>query len=217
MLFTFKWHQINRFKQCYCKGFVLIYAKILRINIITMSTIEFLINRQSNGFLIEPAPSNSQLDNILNAAVAVPDHGGLNPYQFKIISGDGLKRLTDIFVKAMSSKHNDAIKIEKANKMAYRAPMIIVIASKFQNHPKIPKQEQLITVGCAAHAMQMAAVAQGLGSMWRTGDLAYDPIVKNGLGIDQTDEIVGFLYVGTINKQLKSKPRKSPLDFVEIW
>lgn len=182
-----------------------------------MSAIEFLINRQSNGFLTDPAPTTTQLTNILDAAVAVPDHGGLNPYQFKIITGDGLNKLTNLFVKAISCKYDDKLKIEKASKMAFRAPMVIVIASKFKSHPKVPEQEQLITAGCTAYSMQMAAIAQGLGAMWRTGELAYDPIVKHGLGIDLKDEIVGFLYIGTIDRELKSKPRKSHLDFVDIW
>lgn len=183
----------------------------------TMSAIKFLINRQSNGFLTEPAPNPDQLKNILDAAVAVPDHGGIAPYQFKIIAGDARHKLTEIFVQATTAKYNDQTKIDKAANMAFRAPMIIVIASKVKDHPKVPKQEQIITAGCAAFAMQMAATAQGLGAMWRTGDLAYDSFVKDQCGIEQIDEIIGFLYLGTIARKLPTKPRKSPDIFTEIW
>ena len=41
----------------------------------------------------------------------------------------------------------------------------------------------------------------GFGSMWRTGEFASHDEVKTGLGFAAKDEIVGFLYVGTPQKQ----------------
>ena len=43
----------------------------------------------------------------------------------------------------------------------------------------------------------LAAFAQGLGAMWRTGEAAYDTSVKGALGLEPDDVIVGFIYVGT--------------------
>ncbi|MEW6997085.1 nitroreductase family protein [Colwelliaceae bacterium BS250] len=182
-----------------------------------MSVIQFLINRQSNGFLTTPAPNETALHNIINAAVAVPDHGGLTPYHFHIIQGAGLDKLTNIYIRAIKAVTDDSLKIAKAQKMAYRAPLMIVISTKFKQHPKVPKQEQLITAGCAAQAMQMAAVAQGFGAMWRTGDLAYSDIVKSGLGIALDEEIVGFLYIGTKTKELPIKNRTLCDDHIDYW
>lgn len=182
-----------------------------------MSVIQFLINRQSNGFLTTPAPDKPVLTNIINAAVAVPDHAGLSPYHFHIIQGAGLKKLTELYVQAISDVTDEPLKISKAQKMAYRAPLTIVISTQFKQHPKVPKQEQLITAGCAAQAMQMAAVAQGFGAMWRTGDLAYSDIVKTGLGIALDEEIIGFLYIGTKAKELPIKNRTLCSDNIDYW
>ena len=41
--------------------------------------------------------------------------------------------------------------------MPYRAPIIIVISTQYQEHAKVPKIEQTIAAGCCAHSMQMAA------------------------------------------------------------
>ncbi|OUS27142.1 nitroreductase [Thalassotalea sp. 42_200_T64] len=182
-----------------------------------MSAIEFLLNRQSNGFLRAPAPNTTDLDVILTAALAVPDHAGLNPYKFHIIENQGLAKLTKIYVQAIKANTDDQLKLEKAKKMAYRAPMTIVVSTHYQHHPKVPKQEQLITAGCAAHAMQMAAGALGYGAMWRTGDLAYSDIVKTGLGIESGNDIVGFLYLGTKSKELTNKPRRNHDQYTEYW
>lgn len=166
-----------------------------------------LLNRISNPQLTAPAPSNTQLDFILKAAMAVPDHGAIQPWQFTVVQGDGLQRLSDIFVATLSENVEQA-KRDKTAKMPFRAPCIIVVSTRYQQHPKVPKEEQLVAAGCATHAMQMAAFSQGLGAMWRTGDLAYNEQVKAGLSIKSDDDIVGFLYLGTPAKQLPKKQRK---------
>ncbi|WNC70485.1 nitroreductase family protein [Thalassotalea psychrophila] len=182
-----------------------------------MSAIKFLLSRQSNGFLAEPGPSPEQLKSIFATAMAVPDHAGLNPYKFHQIEGDGLTKLTNIYVDAIKAITNDEFKIAKAEKMAYRAPLLIVVSTDYKKHPKVPEQEQLVTAGCAAHAVQMASTALGFGSMWRTGDVAYSNIVKKGLGISANNDIVGFIYIGSKSKELPNKTRKTADDFIEIW
>ncbi|MDN3651482.1 nitroreductase family protein [Thalassotalea ponticola] len=184
---------------------------------ITQTPLDFLTQRQSNGFLEAPAPSDSELTKMLEAAIATPDHGHLKPYRFDVIQGKGLDTLTDIFVKAMTLISDDPIKQQKAKTMAYRAPMIIVVSTQYQQHPKVPKHEQMITAGCATYALQMAAVAQGYNALWRTGALAEHPLVKQQLHIDEQQDIVGFLYVGSESKALAAKPRRLQSVDVRHW
>jgi nitroreductase len=44
----------------------------------------------------------------------------------------------------------------------------------------------------------LAATALGLGSMWRTGDPCYDPIVKTALDLPEEALLIGFVYLGTV-------------------
>lgn len=174
-----------------------------------MNSLELLLNRQSNPFLTSPAPQNESLDIILKAGMKAPDHGALTPWRFVIAIDKGLDVLSEVFSSAMSATTDDNAKIEKAQKMPYRAPMIIVITTAYQKHSKVPEQEQLVAAGCAAHAMQMAAYAQGFGAMWRTGDFSYNDSVKKALNIELNEDIVGFLYIGSLQKELPAKPEKS--------
>ncbi len=175
-----------------------------------MESIELLLKRQSNPALAAPAPVGEQFTNILKAGMRVPDHAGLVPWHFTIVQGESLATLANIFVDAMKAKGiTDEVKLQKASKMPFRAPMIIVISTQYQTHEKVPLKEQLISAGCAAHAMQMACFAQGFGAMWRTGDLAFDDTVKAALNINIENDIAGFLYIGTPTKVLPSKPEKS--------
>jgi nitroreductase len=63
----------------------------------------------------------------------------------------------------------------------------------------------------------LAAFAQGLGAMWRTGEAAYDQAVKRALGIGPDDVIVGFIYVGTDVGGPSSRAPRTPDEFAHYW
>jgi len=174
-----------------------------------MDSIELLLTRQSSPQLVAPAPNNTALDTILKAGMRVPDHAGLTPWHFTIVAGNSLQTLSDIFVSAYKNQGAAQTKLDKAAKMPFRAPLIIVVSCCISDHKKVPKQEQIISAGCCAHAMQMAAFALGYGAMWRTGELAYNTDVKTALGVNTEDEIVGYLYLGTPTKTLPQKQSKN--------
>ncbi len=197
-----------------------------------MNAIELLLQRQSTPLLTAPAPNDEHVEMLLSAGMRVPDHAGLKPWHFHVISGEGLQRLSELYVEATSldlttnaglvegtsiDEHAFNEKMAKVAKMPFRAPMIIVISTQYTEHNKVPQQEQLVAAGCCAQAMQMAAFALGYGAMWRTGDLAYNDVVKTGLGLSEGNDIAGFLYIGTPTKALNLKPAKSYQDKVTFW
>ena len=194
-----------------------------------MNAIDLLLTRQSTPVLCEPSPSASDLEKILAAGMRVPDHGGIQPWHFHVITGAGLGRLSDLYVEATKAiladpvnaqrkdAHGHDEKIAKVAKMPFRAPMIIVISTNYVVHNKVPKQEQLVAAGCAVQAMQMTCFTLGYGAMWRTGELAYNATVKQGLNISPEDDIAGFLYVGSPKKEQHLKPAKSFKDKVTYW
>jgi len=63
----------------------------------------------------------------------------------------------------------------------------------------------------------LAAHAQGLGAVWRTGDFAYDPYLAKALGLTGDEQILGFIYVGTPEGTLRTPPELEPQQFVTEW
>lgn len=182
-----------------------------------LSAQELLLHRVSNPTLTAPAPHDENIATIFASAMAVPDHGALTPWHFTLVKGEqSMTKLSQVFVEAAKAEGADEAKLAKAAKMPFRAPLIIVISTKYKDHPKVPKQEQLVAAGCAAHAMQMATYALGYGAMWRTGDMAYSDTVKSGLNIDLNEDIVGFLYIGSVDKAVPNKQRKAAEDYITI-
>ena len=107
--------------------------------------------------------------------------------------------------------------LDKARAMPLRAPLVVVVVARLQDHFKVPKSEQLITAGCAAHAIELAAYAQGIGAVWRTGELSYNAHVAKGLGLTDGEEVVAFLYLGTPQNELRDAPKVSSAEFVKAW
>ncbi|CDG17948.1 MULTISPECIES: NAD(P)H nitroreductase [Xenorhabdus] len=162
-----------------------------------MNALELLLNRRSVSRLTTPAPEGDELQYILAAGMRAPDHGALRPWQFVVMQGEGIDKFSKLLEKAAIEAGLGEEVEEKAKNAPYRAPMIITVIAKVVEHAKVPAWEQVVAAGCAVHAMQMAAVAQGFGGIWRSGSWTEDPTVRAGLGCGENDKIVGFLYLGT--------------------
>ena len=189
-----------------------------------MDAITLLHSRNSAPKLCDPAPQGEVLDNMLKAALRAPDHAWLRPWRFLTITGQARERLGELFVNAAQQRRqeaNEAVMTEqecaKLAAKALRAPLIIAVVASIQSHPKVPAIEQIISAGCAAHAILLAAHASGFAGVWRTGDNAYDPLVKEGLGLSAAEELVGFLYLGTIDGSYKPLRELSVQDFCRPW
>lgn len=184
-----------------------------------MNAIEALHQRTSMPRLGEPAPSPEALDAIFKAALRAADHGLLRPWRFLVIRGDSLLKLGQLFADAALRKNADitAVELDKIRNKPLRAPLIVVTVSSPKAHPKIPEFEQDLSAAAATQNMLLAAFAQDLGAMWRTGSMAYDPQVKKGLGLRDAEKIIGFLYLGAAAAPGKKILNEDPADFVQEW
>lgn len=184
-----------------------------------MQAIELLLHRNSHPKLAEPAPEGASLERLYQAALRAPDHGRLQPWRFIQFTGQGLRRLGEIFAQAELAQNPDTRHevLDKLRSQPLRAPMIIAVAACLQAHRKVPASEQRLSAGCAAHGLILAAEAEGYAAMWRSGWLCFDSLVQKELGLEATEELVGFIYLGTPLGQRKRLPEYDVNDYVEKW
>ena len=189
-----------------------------------MNALDAIFARRSIGRLIEPAPNASELETILRAGAAAPDHQSLRPWKFVVLAGKAKDAFGDVLADAYRARCADCdkdevpAKLEKERTKLGRAPLVIVIGAVHRDEPKVPFIEQFAAGAAAAQNMLLAATALGYGSMWRTGDPAYDERVKAALGLGEPDAIVGFLYVGTPNPGGSKEPNHPLIDdLVDQW
>jgi len=183
-----------------------------------MEALTALHGRVSENRLTEPAPTQAQREALFQAALRAPDHGWLRPWRFLCIEGQARERLGDLFAKTLSQKAPSASPqaLERARSLPLRAPLLVVVIARLHS-PRMPEIEQLLSAGCAAHAIVLVAHAQGIGAIWRTGEMAYEHSVMQGLGLDEQEKIVGFIYLGTVNGERRSPPVLNTADFVDDW
>lgn len=184
-----------------------------------MKALEALHSRTSSPRLCEPAPSEEQLDSLFRAALRAADHGLLRPWRFLLIRGEARNRLGDLFVEAAAHENGapSEAQREKLRNKPLRAPLIIVTISSPQPHPKVPEFEQDLSAAAATQNLINAAYAAGVGAMWRTGSPACQEIVRRGLGLQGSEKIIGFVYLGTLAGPAKPAPSTDYSEYVKEW
>lgn len=166
-----------------------------------------------------PAPTQQDLDTILRAAMAAPDHKALQPWHFIVIKDEGLAQFGQLLAQGHQEREPDASEksLAKSAAKALRAPMIIVVCLDYKEHPKVPRDEQVLTCGCAMQQMLLAAEALGYGASVLSGLNMYGKVVHQGLGLRSNQEVLGLFYIGTPQKDMPSKPRHEPWQYVRHW
>ena len=103
---------------------------------------------------------------------------------------------------------------EKLKKAPFRAPMVIVLAADIKEHPKVPKIEQIISLGASAQNILLGLHDIGYSAIWRTGKMAFNKVIQKELGLENNQEILGYLYIGTEVGKKKEIPNLDIDNFV---
>jgi nitroreductase len=180
-----------------------------------MDALENILNRVSARSLKSPHPSKKEMEIVYKAALRAPDHAWLRPSSFIEVSNKGLDKLSKIFFDFANTIPGIKEEIKEKYKNApYRAPMIIILINTYKEHPKVPKIEQKLSTAAGAQNILLSLRALGYSAIWRTGKLAFNPFVSSRLGLNQDQEILGYLYVGTAEGKNKQIPEIDIENFV---
>lgn len=184
-----------------------------------MDAISAITQRVSVAQLTGPGPNQQQLEQLYRAAFRAPDHGWMRPWRYLTVRGEGLLSLGKIFAEAGLERNADLPEEKqiKLQNQPLRAPLIIVAIANIQDNPKVPALEQRLAVAAGVQNILTAAYAMELGAIWRTGEMANDSHVKISLGLQDNEEILGFIYLGHVNCKLKNPPELAMADYVQEW
>ena len=179
--------------------------------------------RRSIPRLVDPGPDEDELQLLLSAAVAAPDHGEARPWRFVVFRGDDRERFGDVLETAARQRaaeaggELDADRAAKERRRFLRAPVVVAVVCRMQAR-RVLQSEQRDAVAAATQNLLLAATARGWGSVWRTGDAAVSPVVRSALRLADDDVIVAFVYLGTIPPDGAKPPRSpDPTPFVETF
>lgn len=185
------------------------------------SGLELLLSRRSTPLrqLGGNGPGASELTHLLAAALRVPDHGRLEPWRLLLLRGEARQRFAEALVLRQRQREPEAAAaaIEKTRDRYQHAPLVVVVIARIEPEHRIPEQEQLLSAGCVAFSLLLAAEGLGFGAQWVTGWAAYDQPVADVLGLGAGERVIGFIHIGEKLADSPERSRPSLQDKLSEW
>jgi nitroreductase len=180
-------------------------------------TLAFLARRRSASALTlaAPAPSPAELGAILRLAVRVPDHGKLSPWRFVILEGEA-KAAFIRGLEAIAARRPDAAKAAAKLSKIRQPPLTVAVISS-PHEGEIPEWEQRLSAGAVCLMMIIAAQASGYGANWITDWYAYDEEADRLLGLQDGEQVAGFVQLGTPSEAPLERVRPELDALIEVW
>jgi nitroreductase len=163
--------------------------------------------------LVAPGPSRIEIDQIVEIALRVPDHGRLSPWRLILIAGEAKDRWVSRLLEIAETRE-DAPKSRVSTRKLASAPLVAVVVSAPIPGHKIPEWEQTLSAGAVSMNLLNGTHALGYGANWLTGWHAYDPRATALLGLGEDEKIAGVILIGSIAQEAPPRPRASAEEVV---
>lgn len=180
--------------------------------------------------LADPGPTASEMDELLSAAAAAPDHGELVPWRFVIVPATQRWRLAEVFGHALVDRDPAATaeQIANAREKAYRAPRVMLAIARLvgsldqeRAHGAatvkahlIGDAERLVSMGCAIQNILLCAHSMGYGAGLTSGQAMASARLRALFGLADHEQAVCWINIGTVTKRkVTSRLRPLPGEF----
>lgn len=163
--------------------------------------------------LVAPGPDARQLQQLMQAAAAAPDHGELRPWRFVLIPAAKRALLAEVFEAALLDRDAQATaeQRESAREKAHRAPLLMLAVARLgPTEPDMPALERMVSLGAALQNLLLLAHAMGFGAGLTSGQALQSPRLRELFKLQAGEEAVCFVSVGTVTQRKPMRPRASP-------
>jgi nitroreductase len=183
-----------------------------------MDALEAILTRYSIAKVKPDRLPRAIIEKLLHAAVQAPNHYRVRPWHFVVLTGKSRAALGEVMAQSLKQQHPDVPEagMEKERLKPLRAPVLIAVGVDKSADPRVLEIENICSVAAAVENILIAAHAEGLGAMWRTGPAARDPEVKKFLNFEPDQLVLGFVYIGYPDPEVSFVERPSYEDRT-IW
>lgn len=169
--------------------------------------LQFLLTRRSRPakLLRAPGPDRAALEQMLQAAARVPDHGKLEPWRFIVLDQPAGARVAGQITEYAAAH---GLEGEKPARAFADSPVCVAVIASPKPSEKIPQLEQTLSAGAVCLGLVNAALATGWGANWLTGWPAHDAaLMAQVLGLAPHEWVAGFIHIGTADTAPPDRPR----------
>ena len=176
-------------------------------------------NRKHMGALMleRPGPEAAQLDAILEAAAAAPDHGKLVPFRFIVVPDAARPAYIAASLAAFRAAVPDADEegLRKARAKAEQPPAVVALVARINAaHPRIVASDQWLTVGSALQNLWLAAESLGFSCGVSSGRLMDTGPMRDAFGLAANEALVSVISIGTPKERQPPRPKPALADIV---
>ena len=176
------------------------------------TTLEALHGRRSIRQFSPREVTRDEVETMLAAAVAAPNHRLTQPWRFYVL-GPAARRAYGLALgNRKAKKIEDAAAADATrNKVADEhaaLPLMIAVSVVDDANPEI-QEENVAATMMAVQNIALAAVTLGLGTHIKTGAIMHDPAARAALGVPEGERIIAVLNVGEPATIPPAKERKS--------
>ncbi len=154
--------------------------------------------------------TDTQLNELFEAANWAPTHRRTEPWRFKVFRGDKKTELSHFLVDAYTkttpkfSKRKSKSIVEKIN----LSSVVVLICMKRDEKESVPEWEEIAATAMAVQNLWLKTTELGLGGYWST--LAYIKQIHQFTTLEENEKCSGLFYLGGFEGPM---PNREPDDW----
>ena len=178
------------------------------------NTTRWIKSRKStfvNGLKEGSQINDSVIEQLLENASWAPSHGLVQAWHFKVFAEDGVKTFyqvqQEIYKQVTPPEKYFDFKYKAYSEKWKRVSHVIAIVAKRDPYKRFPKQEDIVSVGCAVENIYLSLQAFSIAGYLSTGDICYSKQMQEFLQLNEDDEPIGFFVLGQPDETAVRPPR----------
>ena len=181
-----------------------------------MNVSDAISSRRSIKRFTSRSITREEMETILAAAVAAPNHRLTQPWRFYVLGPEARHAYGLVLGGRKAKKIEDPTAAQAMRDTVaaeHRAlPAMLVVAVADNENPEI-REEDYAAVMMAIQNLSLAAVALGLGTHIKTGAIMGDPGARAAAGVKDNERIVSVVNIGEPAEVPPAKPRETAATF----
>ncbi|WP_226579099.1 nitroreductase [Halobacillus litoralis] len=153
-----------------------------------------------NGYSEKPVPTEL-VKELLDDARWAPTHGLREPWRFIYIPSEEKESFVESLVQTFPLEMRENRREYFSKPAAFLIPVMTVDPRQKQ------WEENFGAISCLLQNFQLLAWERQLGVVWKTDAQIHEPKVRDLLGVEAGEKIVGFIHLGFFDQQPKPKKR----------
>ena len=163
---------------------------------------------------------DEEVKQLLELADWAPTHKHTEPWRFIVYSGDKARKFVsdhaELYRKSTPEEKFKNEKYEKILANGNNLSHLIVCIMKRDEEKRVPEIEEVSAAAAAIQNLLLGATSLGIASFWSTGGMTHTDAMKEYLGLNMDDNVMGLIYLGYTDSSYEGK-RTIPLEQKITW